>query len=223
MIRDEVLGLCELTNDLLYHKIPKDKVCFYIEESLKIGKSSALPYKGRDIIDICKESGIEIEFLKESKKMYGVSFRAQVEMSQKQTKIWIYKGSLEDLAKNSKYDGRKPISYQDALRIHLCHEFFHYLEYQQNRFVSGILPKIITLQVFGLKIERSINRCSEIAAHAFARELLQLEELPNIYDYIYLINSGQMKENHFFEMIRSYEKMLEKPGTGEKNADSIRK
>ncbi|MDF2887943.1 MAG: hypothetical protein K0R23_2328 [Lacrimispora sp.] len=211
MIRDEVLGLCELTNDLMYHKIPKDKVYFYIEESLKIGKSAARPYKGMDIIEVCKESGIEIEFLKECKKMYGVSFRAQVEMSQKQTKIWIYEGSLGDLARNSEYAGRKPISYQDALRIHLCHEFFHYLEYQQNRFVSEILPKIITLQVFGIKIERSINRCSEIAAHAFAKEMLQLEELPNVYDYLFLINSGQMKQDHFFEMIQSYEKMLEKP------------
>lgn len=211
MIRDEVLGLCELTNDLMYHKIPKDKVYFYIEESLKIGKSAARPYKGMDIIEVCKESGIEIEFLKESKKMYGVSFRAQVEMSQKQTKIWIYEGSLGDLARNSEYAGRKPISYQDALRIHLCHEFFHYLEYQQNRFVSEILPKIITLQVLGIKIERSINRCSEIAAHAFAKEMLQLEELPNVYDYLFLINSGQMKQDHFFEMIQSYEKMLEKP------------
>lgn len=216
MIRDEVLGLCELTNDLLYHKIPKDKVSFYVEESLKIGKSAARSYEGMDIIEVCKESGIEIEFLEESKKMYGVSFRAQVEMSQKQAKIWIYKGSLEDLAKNSKYAGRKPISYQDALRIHLCHEFFHYLEYKQNRFVSDILPKIITLQAFGLKIERSINRCSEIAAHAFAKDLLQLEELPNVYDYIYLINSGQMKQDHFSEMIQSYENMLERPVSGDK-------
>lgn len=210
MIRDEVLGLCELTNDLLYHKIPKDKVYFYIEESLKIGKSAARPYKGMNIIGVCKESGIEIEYLKESKKTYGVSFRAQVEMSQKQTKIWIYEGSLADLAKNSEYAGRKPISYQDALQIHLCHEFFHYLEYQQNRFVSQILPKITTLQVFGLKREGSINRCSEIAAHAFAKELLKLEELPNVYDYLYLINSGQMRKDQFFEMIQSYEKMLEK-------------
>ncbi len=211
MIRDEVLGLCELTNDLQYHKIPKDKVRFYIEESLEIGKSAAQSYNGMDIIEVCKASGVEIEFIKESKKTYGVSFRAQVEMSQKQTKIWIYEGSLDNLAKNSKFAGRKQISYQDALRIHLSHEFFHCLEYQQNRFVSEILPKIIPLQVFGLKIERSINRCSEIAAHAFAKELLQIEELPNIYDYIYLINSGQMKQELFFDMIRSYEKILEKP------------
>ena len=213
MIRDEVLGLCELTNDLLYHKIPKDKVSLYIEESLEIGKSAAQAYKGMDIIEVCKESGVEIQFLKESKKTYGVSFRAHVEMSQKQTKIWIYEGSLDDLAKNSKFAGRKSISYQDALRIHLSHEFFHYLEFKQDRFVSAILPKIVPFQVFGLKIERSINRCSEIAAHGFAKELLQLEELPNIYDYIYLINSGQMKQEHFFDMIRSYEKILEKSVT----------
>lgn len=209
MIRDEVLGLCELTNDLLYHKIPKDKIRFYIEESLKIGKSAAQSYKGMDIIEVCKESGIKVEFIKESKKTYGVAFRAQVEMNQKQTKIWIYEGALEDLAKNSNYAGRTPISYQDALRIHLGHEFFHYLEYKQNRFVSEELPKIITVQVLGLKREGSINRCSEIAAHAFVKELFQLEELPNVYDYLYLINSGQMKQERFSEMIQSYETMLE--------------
>ncbi len=210
MVRDEVLGLCELTNDLLYHKIPKENIRFYIEESLKIGTNAARDYKGMDITKVCEENGILVEFLKESKKSYGISFRAQVEMNKKQTKIWIYEGALKDLARNSKYDGRRPLSYEDALRIHLGHEFFHYLEYKQDQFVSEKLPKIITLQLFGLKREAGINRCSEIAAHAFAKELLQLEELPNIYDYFYLINSGQMKAESFNEMIRNYEKLLER-------------
>ncbi len=208
MIKDEVLGLCELTNDLLYQKIPKQEILYYIQESLKQGYVAAQEYKGLDILEVCKKNKIEIAYIKENKKMYGVSFRAQVEMSEKQTKIWIYKGALRDLAQSSSYEGRKKIDYEDALRIHVCHEYFHYLEYQQKRFVSESLPDVITFQLLGMKRRAKINRCSEIAAHAFAKEILELEELPNIYDYFYLINSKQMKAKQFEDMVGSYNSIL---------------
>jgi hypothetical protein len=50
-----------------------------------------------------------------------------------------------------------------------------------------------------------IQRCSEIAAHAFAKELLGLKELPNVYDYIYLVNSGKMKKDYFAGMLKEKE------------------
>ncbi len=208
MIKDEVLALCELSNDLLYHKIPQGRISYYIEESLKLGRTEAEMHRGQDILKLCEENKIEVEYIKTSKKKYGVSYRAQVEMDKKHTKIMIYEGSIRDLSQNSGYEGRKPLLYEEALAIHLSHEFFHYLEYTKEDFVSERLEAIETIKLPFFTRKVRINRCSEIAAHAFAKELLNLEELPNLYDYYYLINSGNMKKSSYDEMIQNYENLL---------------
>jgi hypothetical protein len=207
-MRDEVLALCELSNDLLYYKIPKDKLLYYISESLAIGKKSANQWKGQSIRKLCEEKNIQIHYIRESKKTYGVSFRAQVEMDKKQTTIFIYEGSIRELAKNSGLHQEKPLSYDAALDIHLAHEFFHYLEYISDKFVSEQLEQIVTIRLPFITKKAYINRCSEIAAHAFTKELLGLEHLPNLYDYYYLINSGQMKQVDFEQMIKKKEELL---------------
>jgi hypothetical protein len=210
MIKDEVLALCELSNDLLYHKIPEEKLLYYIREALRIGKEEAIPFRGADIQKLCKDNKIEIEYIKESKKTYGVSFRAQTEMDKNHCKIWIFKGSIEELSENSRLLGRKGITYVEALNIHLAHEFFHYLEFIKGEFVADKLEPILRINLPFLKKKAHLQRCSEIAAHSFAKELIGLNELPNIYDYLYLINAGQMKETEFNNMINNHEIRLYK-------------
>ncbi len=205
MIKDEVLALCELSNDLLYHKIPTEKLAYYIKEPLRIGRETAKAYLGKDILNLCEENKIEIEYIRESKKTYGVSYRAQVEMDKKHTKIWLYEGSIRELAENLGYEGRKALTYEEALKIHLSHEFFHYLEYSNNEFVPEQLEEVITMHLPFFTRKARIQRCSEVAAHSFTKELLGLKELPNVYDYIYLINSGKMKKAYFMEMMKDYE------------------
>ena len=208
-MKDETLALCELSNDLLYHKIPREKIHYYIKESLDIGRTAGEKRKGQDIFTLCKDNNIELEFIKTSKKTYGVSFRAQIELDKKHTKIWLYEGSILELSKQSDFEGKKPIDYQKALEIHLAHEFFHYLEFINNDFVSNRLEPLITMKLPFFTRKAHINRCSEISAHAFTKELLGLEELPNIYDYYYLINSGKTTRKDFYHMIDKYEKILE--------------
>lgn len=205
MIKDEVLALCEISNDLLYHKIPNEKLAYYIKESLEIGRKTAKEFLKRDILDLCEENKIMIEYIRESKKTYGVSYRAQVEMDKRHTKICLYEGSIRELAKNSGYEGRKALTYEEALKIHLGHEFFHYLEYTNKDFVPDRLEEIVTMRLLTFKRKARIQRCSEVAAHAFAKELLGLKELPNVYDYIYLVNSGKMKRDYFAGMLKEKE------------------
>jgi len=207
-MKDEVLALCELSNDLLYHKIPKEKLLYYLSEPLRIGKAIANQWKGQSIRKLCEEKHIQIKFLKESKKTYGVSFRAQIEMDKQQTTIFIYEGSIRELAKNSGFHKEKPLSYDEALDMHLSHEFFHYLEYSSDEFVSERLDQIVTMKLPFFTRKAYINRCSEIAAHAFTKELLGLEHLPNLYDYYYLMNSGQMKQSDFDKMMKNKEELL---------------
>ena len=70
------------------------------------------------------------------------------------------------------------------------------------------LEKVVTLRLLNFTRKARILRCSEIAANSFAKELLQLKELPNVYDYIYLINSGKMSKEQFIHMIKDYEDIV---------------
>ena len=46
MISDEVLGMFELSNDLLFGRIPEDKYRYYVEEPLRLGREAAEKVKG---------------------------------------------------------------------------------------------------------------------------------------------------------------------------------
>ena len=55
---ERVLALCELSNDMLFHKIPREQLPFYVDESLKAGRETARTLAGRDVLELYRESGI---------------------------------------------------------------------------------------------------------------------------------------------------------------------
>ncbi|WP_313583434.1 hypothetical protein [Lacrimispora sp.] len=80
-------------------------------------------------------------------------------------------------------------SYNSSLaeQIILAHEFFHFLDYEGN-LTDGISR--IKITVFGkLKLHVRVSALSEIAAMAFARDLLALNVHPCILDLL-LVHNG---------------------------------
>lgn len=202
MIDDGVLALCELSNDIMFEKIPKDKINYYINESLRAGYLVAEQYMGCDIRDMYKESNIKIQFHKVSKGSFGIILRGQMEIGKEDAKVEIYEDSIHTLANKSAMEGIRALSYDEALNLQLSHEYFHFLEYRNKKVVSEQLDPIIIQKVFNIKRTAHINRCSEIAAHAFAKKLQGLEYLPNLYDYSYLIQIKKMTQIQFDKMIQ---------------------
>lgn len=217
MIADTVLGMFELSNDLLYGKIPEHRYRYYVEESLRLGREAAERVKGMgDIFQLYEDAGIRIIYQESSGENYGVSFRAQSEYGQDgSASVLMYRQSIADLAKHSQIDEGK------ALEVHLAHEYFHYLEYHSGEvrddrtmeyychgFVSDYLEQVQLLPIFGRKRSAGILRCSEIAAHAFAKELTGLAVLPNYYDYSYLMAKGMLKKEDFLEQAERFETVI---------------
>lgn len=218
-----VLALCELSNDLLYHKIPKRQLPFYVDESLRMGTAAAAVLKGQSIEELYREHRIEICCQEDGKGAFGMAYRGQITLAKEGCSVMIFESSVRELAEYSYSGGNggssgnhgnigncgmEPVDYQLAKEIHLAHEFFHFLEFESLGYVSKLLPEIVTMEVFGLKRRAAVNRCSEVAAHAFAKELLSLKVLPNYYDYRYLINTGKMSEMSFGEMTDKYGNVL---------------
>ena len=220
MISDEVLGMFELSNDLLYGRIPEERYRYYVEESLRLGREAARNVKGTgDILALYEKAGIEIIYQETSGENYGVSFRAQSEYGKDgSAKVLMYQQSIAELARHSL---DYVIGEEEALAVHLSHEYFHYLEFHSGEmkddktipyyscgFVSDYLEPVQLLKLFGRRRNAGILRCSEIAAHAFAKEMMGLEILPNYYDYSWLMAGGKLRREDFLQKVRRFEEMV---------------
>lgn len=207
-MEDEVLALCELSNDLVYEKIPEDKLRYYIGESLKAGREAALPLEGRDILELYRENRIRIHYQDRSPGKFGVLLRGSAEMDEKECGVTLYRASIAELAGHAKSEGEPLLDYDGALRIHLAHEFYHFQEYRQGSVISARLDPVVTLRIGRYARTAHVRRCEEIAAHAFAKELLGLPVLPNYYDYLYLIDTGAMTKADFDKMLERRRALL---------------
>lgn len=235
MISDEVLAMFELSNDLLIGKVSKERYPYYVRESLKLGREAARRVKEMwtalggtagtvDIFRLYEEAQIEIVYEEKSGEKYGVSFRAQSEYAKDgSASVMIYRQSIAELAGHSRSGGQTVELTEDmALKIHLAHEYFHYLEYHSSDildektrklynygFVSDYLEQVELTKIFGRRRTGGILRCSEIAAHAFAKELTGIEVLPNYFDYVYLMAEGRLSEADFSSQVQRFEGYFE--------------
>lgn len=211
---DRVLALCELKNDLLFHKIPKEELSAYVDGSLAAGREAAARFAGRDVEDLYRENGIGLRYADSGKRSYGVMLRGQVTMGARECGVEVYRESIEELSRNSAWEGRS-LTYDEALRLHLAHEFFHFWEYKNGASISQRMGGVVTFSLLGLRRTAKINRCEEVAAHAFAKELLGLPCLPNLYDYLYLINTGRMTRAAFDGLVSEMGALLLSSGAAE--------
>ncbi|WP_086350764.1 hypothetical protein [Candidatus Enterococcus clewellii] len=203
---DEFLGYLELKQDLLFHKIPEEKIPYYVNEALVIGRTAAQPFKGRTATELLAEQNISIEAVEGDGTFFKVKFRAQFEADSKgKNQILLYKQSLEELAEANQ------LTNEAVEEIVLIHEFFHFLEERQALAVPEQLDTIESFHFLGLARKAHIQRTSEIAANCFAKEVLGLEYLPSYYDYIFLMKTGELdqialeEEKSIFERIFSRE------------------
>lgn len=189
---DRIFALCELSNDLLFQKIPGNRLLYYADSSLQEGYQAAAEYSGVDLEELYRIKNIKVEYRQDGKSAFGLAYRGQITLAKTGCSLVVFQSSIQALAENSQDGLYPPLDYEQARKIHLAHEFFHYLEYERQRFVPEILEPITSFRMFGLKRRARINRCSEVAAHAFAKSYLGLSVMPNYYDYLYLINTGAM-------------------------------
>lgn len=212
MLDDRTLALCELSNDLMVQKIPREKIPYYIDNPLQIAREAAQCFGGREIGALYERYGIRIDLNEKSGGMFGVTLRGQATMSKKECAVVVFQESVRELTRPKGYMDIPPLDYETALSMHLAHEFFHFLEYKELGFVSDMLDRVETFRLFSFSRKSAILRASEIAAHAFAKEVTGLPCLPNLYDYIYLIHKGKLGQEQFIEKLTANKHLLETCG-----------
>ncbi|WP_202128891.1 hypothetical protein [Paenibacillus dendrobii] len=206
-LSDEILGCMELKQDPLFHKIPEDKIAYYVQASLRAGRVAAEKYKGCNIRRMYREAGLRHEVTDASGDFHQVSFRAQIDFAKKPPQILLYSSSLNGMQRVCRNIlGASPTAEPDMDRlidIHLAHEFYHWLEYREGSFTNERLEPIEVFKLGPYTKRSSVVQCSEIAAHAFCKEVLDLPCLPNLLDYAYLIEDNQLQEKVFEQQLET--------------------
>lgn len=207
MCTDEILSLAELKEDLYFKKLPEDKIKYYVYESIKIGEEAAKKIicsnPNKNIRDICEDKKIKIELKTDEYDFEIIQMRGKYDAIEK--KILLYDKSikwLEDEFKKMKVD--KMFDYETIAEIHIAHELFHYLEIEEIDYVYDKLDKAVIFKMGPIKKNYPIVKTSDIAAHIFCKNVLNLPFNPKIMDYYYLIGKGYIDfdylENYFREL-----------------------
>ncbi|VYU67651.1 hypothetical protein [Clostridium tertium] len=204
LLNDEVLSLLELKEDMLFHKLSKDDIAYYIKESINIGKNLAKEYKDKNIENILKENNVEIKVEKDSLGKKD-SIRAEIHFDKKTKEIKIYEDSINKMF-NTVKDSSLKINKKKIYEIHLAHEFYHFLEFKDDNYTNNKLKKIVSISIGPLKRKSTILKTREIAAHAFCKELLNLKFHPKALDYIYLAKGNKDFEDKTIKLIKELKK-----------------
>lgn len=183
---DRMYAYNELKQDLIFQKIPESELPRIIETALAVGYENGLKYRQQDIQDAIAAADIKVLFSDKSGLFFKTRYRAQMELSKTKRQITIYNQSIADLHKEV------PEMAQEAIvRMHLAHEFFHFLEHDDNQAVNEIVGPITYKEGF-LTHRSTITKTSEIGAHMFAKTALGLSEFPTYYDFRYLVATNKM-------------------------------
>lgn len=202
-LNDEILSLLELMEDSLFHKIPKEKIKYYINESIQIGKNLANEYSNKDIGSLLKNHGVEL-VIKECCESKKLDIRGEIIFDKEEKQIIIYKNSIDQIIETLKKH-ELSISRKEVYNIHLAHEFYHFLEYSNNDNTNYKIDKIeIGLGRF-IKRKATILKTREIAAHAFCKKILNLKFHPKLLDYIYLLENKKINLIEFKKYIKELE------------------
>ncbi len=209
---DKLLGFDELYNDKYFSKIPKEKYEYYVQESYKIGLEYAEKFKNKDLKEESRKLGFVIEYVEGSIfNKTDIEIRAHIIIKKNEKKIRIYKESVHKMTEVLK----GILTEKQVYDLHIAHEFFHVLEYLDNNIVSEKMEPIIRLRLFGKEYYGFVSASSEIAAHCFAKKVLDLEYNPKAYDYMYMLNRNKMSIIDFEEYFKDLKTIFEGVHTNE--------
>lgn len=170
---DRFLAYLELRKDTFFHKIPTEKIRYYIDGALAYGKQLAVTADFVDPSELCDRLGVMV-----IKEITGKTetVRGTLELAKNKKTIRMYQQPLRQIAHDHN------ITLAQLEEAVLLHELFHLLE-EQTRSTTEQLERVETMQFLGFKRTAAVRQTREIAAHAFVKERMQLPFPPNYWDY----------------------------------------
>lgn len=172
-VSDQFLAYLELRKDTFFHKIPSEKIHYYLDEALAYGRKLAEEYDLIDSTELCRCLDVTVEMVTDNKQR---NTRGTLELTNNRKIIRIYRHSLMEIVREHS------VSLELLEEAVLSHELFHLLE-EQTQSTAERLEQVNTMHFLGFKRRARIRQTREIAAHAFVKKRMKLPYLPNYWDY----------------------------------------
>ena len=174
-------GRMLLRRDPLYDRIPACDVDALIDDAISVGcaqKDFVLNrFKTCDPMQVARAMNVRVQF--DISPNARIPFKIMSRYNRRPPTIVVYENTLrqcrENLARHELARDAGPMP--DLTSICVAHELYHHLELHSMNFVN-LGYKIPIMDLGFIKIEKSLSVLSEIAAHAFARYMLELPYLP---------------------------------------------
>jgi hypothetical protein len=190
---DRVPAWLELEQDPVFAHLTPGQRRWYVERALGIGREQAAMVAGQAPGGVAEQLGAKVRVVDRESRFAGVEVRA--EHDSETGVITLYAPSVRQVADLLSQVLPEPWSLEQVEGLHVAHELFHHLEATRIGPVHEQLPPVVTFRLGRVWQTRSrARRCREIAAHAFARTLMDLPFLPNAVDWLVLIATGKWSE-----------------------------
>lgn len=166
---DQVESRDELKRDILFPKIPSDKIVQISDQAWNVGVSAAQKilsrYPEMDIRQILKAEGLTVSPIHKDNVVGSVRYFSEYYSGKKQ--IFLYIDSIRMWAEAN------GLAQADAEDLILAHEMFHYLECTSLGLTSN-LYQVPVVKIGKVAIGKSgIRALSEIGAHGFSRSFYE--------------------------------------------------
>lgn len=182
-----------LATDPLYRRIRLDQrgaaVDFGLGAGERVSRELMAQWGTTDPFALAQSLGIKISFT-EGKSRVGSHVRFS-EYRGKPPAITIYSESMDDVNGAIRENGLgAKLGISDITPIHVAHELYHHVELQKKPPPTAGF-RIPTLVVGPIRVDSGLVSLAEIAANAFAQELLGLRMYPSLLGFVtvYLHNA----------------------------------
>jgi hypothetical protein len=206
-ISDELYALSDLTTDHLFKKIPKEKIRYYVYSACNIGKTvantSRMINKNLGLRESCKARKIKINIIDKEYVVGKIKFRAEI-LLRKRT-INIMKESISQIQES--VDDK--FTFDELVDIHVAHELYHFIEHDKAVKTNQILDKVDVFKIGPFSRHSTIVKTSEIAAHTYCKELLNLDFHPKALDYLYMLKHNMTTEDKLKEYFKQLQKIMD--------------
>lgn len=200
---DRIMSMAELMEDDSFKKIPKDRIDYYIDESMKIGieLANTIIENYENIEEIYNDKQVKIE-MEEEYDFEVVKLKGKYEEYKK--KIILYDRSIKKMVAAYEKLNIEFLDYDLVYNILLIHELFHYLESEEIGKTYDQLEQVNIFKLFPIKKQYPIMKTSDIAANIFTKKVLNLSFNPKVLNYLYMLGTGYIDEagvlNYFEEL-----------------------
>ena len=194
-------GLYTFKRDPLYAKVSDEEKTEMIEKANECGRQEAMSLKEKYGIKSCGEYasslGIAISDIEEKNSDDYILFAKFNTPNQVSINVSNVKKAKETIKEGNVSFLIDEVNVEDVL---IAHEMFHFIE-GNNKEIYTKSVKIRLWKLGPIKYDSGLVALGEIAAMAFAKELLSLTYYPNLFDILLLYPHDEEKAKKLYDEV----------------------